>query len=282
MAKYPLSYESVIGETFTMTDTDVRTSPLSVESSPAPPPAPRRRPIVPAVAAVPTLVALVLLVRLGAQDRGGPPHTSVSIGQGIPGTLYLPGRFEDGQIPRPKPLGQRPALVVVAHGYSADQRIMSPLARSLARAGYAALTIDFRGHGDNTARFKGDLRDDLRAVVDWAETSPDVDGKRIVVLGHSMGAGAALDFATSDPRPVAVIPVSGGFELNDARIPPHILFISAQRDPGFIRDRQAELAGDLQGRSDVQTVKIGGTDHATVVWSGKTVKAVVGFLDGVF
>ncbi|MHB8463873.1 MAG: alpha/beta hydrolase [Acidimicrobiales bacterium] len=236
----------------------------------------------PIVAGALVLLALGLLVRLGAQDRGGPPHASLSIGNGIPATLYLPGKLDDTQLPLPKPIGQRPPLVVIAHGYSADQQIMSTFARSLARAGYAALTFDFRGHGSNTAAFKGDLRGDLRAVLDWALASPNIDAGRIAVLGHSMGAGAALDFGTIDPRVKAVIPISGGYVLNNARVPPHVLFVSAAHDPGFIRHRQAELADELQGRTDVQSVKIGGTDHVTVVWSGKTVKAVVGFLDHSF
>ena len=80
--------------------------------------------------AVLVLLALGLLTRLSAQDRGGPPHMGLSIGSGIPATLYLPGKLDKGQLALPKPPGQRPALVVVAHGYSADQRIMSPMARS--------------------------------------------------------------------------------------------------------------------------------------------------------
>jgi len=229
------------------------------------------------------VLAVVLLARLGAQERGGPAHTSlVSIGDGIPATLYLPGKLQDGQLPVQRPLGQRPPLVVVAHGYSADRQIMSPMARSLASAGYAVLTFDFRGHGSNASQFRGDLRRDLDAVVGWAGTSPYIDARRIAVLGHSMGAGAALDFASVDPRPVAVIPVSGGSEVSDVDIPRHILFMSAQHDPAFIRHRQSELAAQLVGKTAVSQVQIGGKDHVTILYSGAAIREIVRFLDPVF
>ena len=37
-----------------------------------------------------------------------------------------------------------------------------------------------------------DVRRDLDAVVDWTETTAQVDPTRLVVMGHSMGAAAAL------------------------------------------------------------------------------------------
>lgn len=102
---------------------------------------------------------------LGSLEREGPAHAEVSIGGGIPATLYLPVEDADG-LPYQRPKGQRPPVVVVAHGYSADQAVMSPMARSLGKAGYDVLTFDFRGHGSNTNRFSGDLTDDPDDVVD--------------------------------------------------------------------------------------------------------------------
>ena len=231
-------------------------------------------------AAVLVALAALLLVRLGAQQRGGPAHTDESVANGIPITMYLPEDAPDGwDFPLAKPVGQRPPVVVVAHGYSADRQIMSTLSRSLARAGYAVVAFDFRGHGDNTHEFQGDLTRDFDAVVDWVERSPYFDRERIAILGHSMGAGAALEFATLDARPKAVIPLSGGWVANDAVVPKNVHFIVAERDPGQIHDRQEELARDLGPKTDVESTEIAGTDHITVLWSGETVSAIVRNLD---
>ena len=158
--------------------------------------------------AVLVVAALALLIKMNAQERGGPTHEFVSIGDGIPATLYVPYDDDEGGLPVPPPADERVPVIVMAHGYSADRALMSGLARSFTEAGYAVLSFDFRGHGGNTHRFQGDLRDDFAAAVDYAETSPYVDGDNIAVLGHSMGAGAALDFATLDARPKAVVPLS--------------------------------------------------------------------------
>jgi dienelactone hydrolase len=249
---------------------------------------PRRVPrwVSPTIVAVLLLLAATQLLTLARQEYGGPPHFGVNLANGIPGTLYLPGEElkRDDVFPQPKPVGERPALVIMGHGYSSDQQGLSTMARSIARAGYATLTFDFRGHGANRNRFQGNLNDDLKAVVDWAQTSPYVDPTRIAVLGHSMGAGAALDFSTLDKRVAAVIPVSGGDAPNDVYTPPHVLFLVASGDPGPIHDSQEAAAATLQRRTgvDVQSVEISGTDHLSVVSDGRSFDAITKFLDGAF
>ncbi|HJR24409.1 MAG TPA: alpha/beta fold hydrolase, partial [Acidimicrobiales bacterium] len=230
--------------------------------------------------AVLVVAAFLLLLRMTAQERGGPTHEFVSIGDGIPATLYVPYPDEDDGLPVAPPKGERAPVIVLAHGYSADRASMSGLARSYTEAGYAVLSFDFRGHGANTHRFQGDLRDDFAAAVDWAETSPYVDGENIAVMGHSMGAGAALDFATLDARPKAVIPLSGGWVVNDGVVPGNTLFVVAENDPDRIHDRQQELADQLtQLGGTVGQVEVGGSDHITVLRKDKTVAAVTEFLD---
>lgn len=236
----------------------------------------------PAVAAcVLGLLAAVLLIRLGAQDRGGPPHGDISIGSGIPATLFVPGEPDADDFPYAPPDSDRFPLLVIGHGYSGDRQSVGALARSLAKAGYAVVTFDFRGHGDNTKAFQGDLRQDFDEVLDWATTSPYIDPRRIAVLGHSMGAGAALDFATVDSRPVAVVPISGGFVVNDVRMPANVLLLVASGDPDRITDRQRSIARDLEGRTNLRSVEIKGANHLTIVTSDDTVAAIADFLDPV-
>ena len=240
------------------------------------------RTVVRLVVAILLVLTALVAIRLGALDRDGPAHDWVSIGDGIPATLYLPFEDDDGGLPYQRPVGERPPVVVIAHGYSADQAVMSPLARSLAEAGYATLTFDFRGHGSNTDRFSGDLVDDVTDVVDWVETSPLVDGSRIAVLGHSMGAGAVLDFATQDERPLAVIPVSGGWQVNDEVVPGNIFLIRADGDPSRIRDRQDEIAEDLTDTdASVVTSEVVGKDHISILFSNTAIREIVEFLDPV-
>jgi dienelactone hydrolase len=228
------------------------------------------------------VAAAVLALRLGALEASGPATVAVSIGDGIPATLHLPEDAEDGFAPYQRPVGERPPVVAIAHGYSADRAIMSPMARSLARAGYAALTIDLRGHGSNPARFAGELQADVAAAVDWLEASPLVDGSRLAVLGHSMGAGAVLDLATSDPRPAAVVLVSGGWQVRDQVVPDHVLSLVASGDPGRIAERMDDVAADLRtAGTEVTAIEVPGTSHVSILFSDRAVREVVAFLDPV-
>jgi dienelactone hydrolase len=226
------------------------------------------------------LAAFLLLLKLNDQQEGGPAHGEFSLGDGIPATLYLPVDAEDdGDLPEPLPKGERPPVIVMAHGYSADRASMSGMARSLARAGYAVVNIDLRGHGSNTHAFRGDLRDDFAAAVDWATTTPWVDGSRLAVLGHSMGAGAALDFATVDNRAKAVVPVSGGWIVNDAVTPAHTLFLVGSGDPDRIAERQDTLARELRKAGGQVTEREISADHITILRDGATIGAITEFLD---
>ncbi|MCG8588273.1 MAG: alpha/beta fold hydrolase, partial [Proteobacteria bacterium] len=244
----------------------------------------------------------VSAVWLAIEDNGGPTHSDLVLPGGLPATLYLtderPWRqaFVD-----PPPADERPPVVIVVHGYAGDRAGMSGLARALARAGYAALAIDVRGHGANRNPFERGAADflagDLATAVDFARELPHVDGGRVALLGHSMGAGAALDFATRDTGVDAAVLVSGGWTLHGPYRPANALFLVAAGDPPRIHDRQATLLGRLaeveapepgrtygafaNGTAARQDV-IEGTNHVTIVASEAAAKRTVAWLDQVF
>jgi len=250
------------------------------------------------------LVLLGLLARLGALEAGGPSHGELELRGGQPATLYLPG--EPGPDPRraPEPAAEKPPAVVLAHGFASDRAGTSTLARRLAQAGYAVLALDFRGHGANRRPFPegsyarpDSLAEDLAAAVDFLRTSPYVDGSRIVVMGHSMGAGAVLDFGTRDSGLDGVVPISGGWSMLGPFTPPNVLFIFAERDPQRIHEvstaNAAKLAGvgvavpgqiygdPARGRA-VRLVEVPGTDHTTILFSEIAAQEIIDWLDRIF
>jgi dienelactone hydrolase len=241
--------------------------------------------------AVITVLAVVagalLLVQLGAQQKGDPPHQDITLDGGLPLTLYVPGDVDrDFQaLPDPAPVGRRPPVIVLAHGFGADRATMSSLARSFTAAGYAVAAFDFRGHGTNANRFGeagSDLRGDLDRVVDWVGTVPYVDPGRLIVMGHSMGAGAVLDFATVDQRPDVVVPISGAAPVDGPQTPKNVLFILASGDPSGIHDETEHMYERLDARPGVKVSRtvVPDVDHATILWSGVAVERIVTWMDG--
>ncbi|HEX8626237.1 MAG TPA: alpha/beta fold hydrolase [Allosphingosinicella sp.] len=99
--------------------------------------------------------------------------------------------------------GRRPdsPAVLLLHGVKASRASTAPTADWLHALGYAALTIDFRGHGqsDMAERSFG-LREstDARAAFDWLKRRQS--GARVAVIGNSLGGAAAL-LGPSGPVP---------------------------------------------------------------------------------
>jgi alpha-beta hydrolase superfamily lysophospholipase len=192
---------------------------------------PAMRLIVRVITVAATIIFLVACWRLGRLQRLGPQHLELTLKGGIPATLYLPPRSPGFSIRWPVPQSQLPPVVILIHGFASDRSIVSILARRLARNEIAVLTIDLRGHGANRNPFAENpitadtLGKDVKAAVDYARSSPFVDGSRVIVMGHSMGAGAALDYSGQDPALAGAVMISGGWHLFGTIRPRNALFI---------------------------------------------------------
>ncbi|HXW84266.1 MAG TPA: alpha/beta fold hydrolase [Candidatus Binataceae bacterium] len=217
-----------------------------------------------AVLALAFLIAITILTR---EQNGGPPHTDVDLAGNEPATIYMPGTPGAlyASVPlSPKPVAERPPGVVVVHGYTADRVVMGRLARRFALNGYVALAIDLHGHGENRNPFESNflgndtLIDDIKAAVDFLRGSGLVDPSRIVVLGHSMGAGAALDYAMRDTKLSGAVMISGGFDLFGPARPRNALFIFGEHDPSFLRTLSLALVSQLAGTGQPELGKLYG------------------------
>ncbi|MCC7078517.1 MAG: alpha/beta hydrolase [Acidimicrobiia bacterium] len=211
----------------------------------------------------------------------------VVVGDGVPVTLYLPGEPEaNGSLPPPPDAGDRPPVVVLAHGFSGDRAMVSTFARRLAAAGYGVASLEFRGHSENLNPFAGGsdtgLNEDIGSVLDWLESSPYVDAERVAVMGHSMGADAALDFARVDARPAAVVAVSGGEAATGPETPNRVLFLLASGDPDSLKDAAGYASETLPAATMQEEVTIASTDHITILWSKPAAAAAIAWLDDTF
>lgn len=99
----------------------------------------------------------------------------------------------------------RRGAAVLVHGFGAtgDEARVSALADALQDAGLDVLTYDARGHGRSGGEAtSGDLeRNDIAAAVDALAG----DDERVIIIGASLGAIAALGYATAHPERVTGI-----------------------------------------------------------------------------
>lgn len=102
-------------------------------------------------------------------------------------------------------------LVVCVPGMGDLRPVYRSLAPSLVAAGYRVATMDLRGHGDSDATFAA--YDDVAAGTDIVALVAELGGPAIVV-GNSMGAGAAAWAAAEAPDAVAGLVLFGPFVRN--------------------------------------------------------------------
>ncbi|GAB4334138.1 MAG: alpha/beta fold hydrolase [Candidatus Abyssubacteria bacterium] len=237
------------------------------------------------IGSIVTVILLVLLfafyVRIKSYEDSFDVR-DVSIAGSIPAQLFLPD-------------AEKPPVVIVAHGFTADKEMMQSLAYTLVRDGFAVITFDFRGHGQNATDFDHNrLQEDMAHVVAFArnlnEDMPqsfgqgpkEVDTRRIALIGHSMGGGAVVNYGFRHPRIDATVPVAGVFGPVSETHPKNLFIIYAENDPQDLIDAawrmlrdgvdEENLAADTTyGSFGLGTARrlseVPGTDHITILFS---------------
>jgi pimeloyl-ACP methyl ester carboxylesterase len=109
------------------------------------------------------------------------------------------------------PAPEATRTVVVLHGWGSNAEQMLPIAAPLRRAGLNVLLLDARNHGRSDSDTFSSLprfAEDLGRSIAWLKRHRPQRAERIAVLGHSVGAGAALFEATRNRDIAAVISVA--------------------------------------------------------------------------
>lgn len=94
--------------------------------------------------------------------------------------------------------GTPKAVILIGHGVTCNQGMMTTIAKEFAAAGYIAVTLDFWGHGRSRERFAWmENPEQVRAWCAWArDTYP---GMPLAYLGHSMGGFAGAEAFADAP-----------------------------------------------------------------------------------
>jgi dienelactone hydrolase len=170
-------------------------------------------------------------------------ETEVKVGSGaweLPGTLSLPVGA-----------GPFPAVVLV-HGSGPNDRDETvlgakpfrDLAGGLASRGIAVLRYDKRTrvHGekikdDRTFTVKEEVVDDALEAVKLLRRQPAVDGKRVFVLGHSLGAMLAPRIGAADPELAGLLILAGATLPLEDKILAQTRYLASVEGPLSDQDR---------------------------------------------
>jgi uncharacterized protein len=150
-----------------------------------------------------------LLFRPAALDAAAPLSSDADVHERW---VEVPGaRLSVLELRLPDPKG----VVFYLHGNAGNLRSWFVNADFYRRAGFDLVMLDYRGYGKSTGRIESEaqLRGDVLAV--WQQVAPRYQGRRVVLLGRSLGTGlaAALAAAVQPDLTVLVSPYSSMLDL---------------------------------------------------------------------
>lgn len=149
----------------------------------------------------------------------GAPYTAEDVtvptpgGHTLAGTLTLP-RERRGPVAAVVTITgsgpeDRDETISIVKGY----RPFRQVADTLGRHGIAVLRLDDRGFGASTGNHatatSADFADDIRAALAYLRTRPEIDGKRLALLGHSEGGLIAPMVAATDSSLRGIVLMAG-------------------------------------------------------------------------
>lgn len=163
----------------------------------------------------------------------------------LAGTLHLP-------VGRPGPL----PITVLIQGHGRNGRGGFPeIVKRLAADGIATLEYDKRGIGQSTGEYREDierLTADAAAAVAAMRRRPELDRRRVALVGQSQGGVIAPAVAAADPSIAAVVTLAGsvGDGLPYLRQALRTQMLAAHRAAASIEPTVDAAMALIQGRID--------------------------------
>lgn len=157
-----------------------------------------------------------------------------------------------GTISVPNGKGPFPAVLLIAASGPegrdeevAGHRVFVVLADYLLRQGVAVLRYDKRGVGGSTGDLNkasfDDLVSDASAAFRYLKTRPEVDIKRLGIIGHSEGGSIAPAVAASDTDIAFVVAMAGSGLSGEFRITESQVYMAKER--GASPEQQEKIRG---------------------------------------
>jgi dipeptidyl aminopeptidase/acylaminoacyl peptidase len=140
-----------------------------------------------------------------AADRVSEVRIPAARGRTLFAWLVMPPIGQDRVAEAPVP------AVLVMHGWGGNAAMMGPVVPPLHKAGFAVLLIDAGCHGRSDGESFTSMprfAEDIATGITWLRGQPGIAADRVALLGHSVGAAAALLHAAHRHDVRAVVSLS--------------------------------------------------------------------------
>jgi len=219
-------------------------------------------------------------------------------GEGLPAAQAVTVTADDGLMlvgdyyPATTDSGHPRPAVLLLHMIGSNRESWSPLTPALTEAGYAALGVDLRGHGETGGEINWTAATaDVQTWLDWLRGQAGVRADSISIIGASIGANLALIGCGNDPDCMTTIALSPGLVYYSLKTDEAVsnqlsnrstLLIASQIDT-YSAESVRQLFAIASG--DVGAQLYAGTAHGTNLFDvSETVRdglltTIVGWLD---
>ncbi|MFW9783019.1 MAG: alpha/beta hydrolase, partial [Candidatus Heimdallarchaeota archaeon] len=124
---------------------------------------------------------LILIVPIGVKSSYGLTVNTID-GEKISFNVFEPKRG-----------GINKKAVILGHGIMSNKEMLKGFALELATAGFVAVPLDFRGHGQSSGVIdRIGLINDINAIINYLSLRGDIDINSLAYFGFSMGGGPGL------------------------------------------------------------------------------------------
>jgi len=179
---------------------------------------------------------------------------------------------------------------VVLHGLAANERIMEPLGRALSASGWRVILFDLPGHGSSPEPFSFARAEDcVRSALGALARSGEIDPRKTMVIGHSLGGALAVRLAGRFPA-AATIAISPAPIPPPERLPGNLLIFSASLDLKPVQSEAEQLkhmAGGERTRAEdfaagraAALLRIAGASHSSLIVDPRVWQAIRSWGEG--
>jgi len=159
--------------------------------------------------------------------------------------------------------------VALLHMLGRKRQDWDAFAQKLQDAGYGVIAIDLRGHGESGGeRAWGKMTKDAAIAVDFIRYRPEIDPDRVVIMGASIGANIAINYAAQDPKVAGVALLSPGLDYRGVKTEKVVkqygnrpLFIAASSEDAYAAESARKL--DSLARGPHQLLILDNQGHGT-------------------
>lgn len=128
----------------------------------------------------------------------------------------------------PQSTQQKSPTVVLLHMLGHSRQDYKALVPVLMKQGFSVIAMDLRGHGQSNERTNntrvqyqsftrtdwGKLPEDLKRFLDEIQALPGIDGKKLALVGASIGGNTSALVAAEDTRVKAIVLLSPGLDYH--------------------------------------------------------------------